>query len=220
MMSQLDHIENRIRWRAKKNALRSTNTGLWEKAPEALKERAGAQLEKPVLYSMVDESTATIVGADGILLVDSGQTRMIPLIDLGGAYCPDVGIATPTDHVSELRLAVRNRGTIKARMEDGPASYLVWKVLQMLLYMREAWFLPEPVEEPKVEEVAEPTSEGEAAESVDAAASESAPSEDSDDAAVAGEVAPVPAEGEAKAEADDSSGADEPKKENSESGAA
>ena len=152
MMSQLDHIENRIRWRAKKMALRTSNTGLWEKAPESLKERAGEALEKPVFFSMADESTATIVGADGTLVVDGGKAKMIPHLDLGGVYCLDVGVAAPSDKASALNLAVRNRGTIKARMENGPANYCVWKVLRMLLDMREAWFLPEPVEEPAAPE--------------------------------------------------------------------
>lgn len=161
MMSQLDHIENRIRWRAKKNAVRTSNTDFWESAPESLKERAGAALEKPVFYSMADESTATIVGADGILLVDGDNTKMIPHIDLGGVFCQDVGIAAPQDKASSLRIAIRQRGTVKAFMEDGPASYCVWKVLRMLLDMREAWFLPEPVEEPPAEESPEACAKGE-----------------------------------------------------------
>lgn len=171
-MSQLDHIENRIRWRATKNALQTSNTGFWEEAPESLKDRAGAALEKPVFYSMADESTATIVGADGILLVDGGKTNMIPHIDLGGVYCQDVGIAAPDDKSSTLRIAVRNRGTVQARMEDGPASYCVWKVLRMLLDMREAWFRPEPVEEPPAAEDAGPGAEGATPEANDNAQAE------------------------------------------------
>lgn len=165
MMSQLDHIENRIRWRATKNAVQTSNTGFWETAPESLKERAGAALEKPVFFSMADDSTATILGADGTLLVDGRETRMIPHIDLGGVFCEEVGIAAPQDKASSLRLAVRNRGTVTARMEEGPANYFVWKALRMLLGMREAWFRPEPVEERPALENPEPSADDATAES-------------------------------------------------------
>ncbi len=143
-MSQLDHIANRIAWRARKNAVWTRNTRLWKFAEDSLKERVGAELEHPVFFSVANEEEGVVFGAEALLALSGGKSQSVPYRDLLGACCPEVGIAAPSDKEFMLSLNVRSRGTVHAKVEGGAAGYGVWRVLQMILKMGGAWFEPEP----------------------------------------------------------------------------
>lgn len=177
-MSQLDHIANRIGWRARKNAVWTKNTRMWKDASDALRERVGEALERPVFFSVADESEGVVFGAEGALVVSGEKHDVIPYKDLAGVRCSEVGIAAPSEKEFELKLNVRSKGTICAKVEGGAAGYGVWRVLQMVLNMDEGWFIPEPPPEPEVEETAESNSDLAGAEAT--AAGEPAASEEAE----------------------------------------
>jgi len=147
-MSQLDHLANRIGWRARKNAVWTKNTRMWKDASQELKERVGESLERPVFFSVADDSEGVVFGADGALVVTGEKDEVIPYKDLAGVRCSEVGIATPADKGFILKLNVRSKGTIRAKVEGGAAGYGVWRVLQMVLNMDQGWFDPEAEPEP------------------------------------------------------------------------
>gem|GEM_PF-6316972 len=141
-MSQLDHIANRIGWRARKNAVWTRNTRMWKDASEELKERVGKALERPVFFSIADESEGMVFGADGAVVVSGDTIEKVPYLDLTGVRCSTVGIEAPSGKEFSLKLNVRTKGTLRAKVEGGAAGYGVWRVLQMVLKMGDAWFAP------------------------------------------------------------------------------
>ncbi len=122
---------------------------MWKDAPEALKARVGEALERPVFFSVADESEGMVFGADGAVVVSGDRTQKVDYRDLAGVRCSEVGIEAPQGKEFALNLNVRSQGTIRVRVEGGAAGYGVWRVLQMVMRMREAWFAPKP--EPEAE---------------------------------------------------------------------
>ena len=146
---------------------------MWKDAPEELKARVGEALERPVFFSVADDSEGIVFGADGAVVVSGERTRKVAYLDLAGVRCSEVGIETPPGKEFGLDLNVRSQGTIRAKVEGGAAGYGVWRVLQMVMNMREAWFAPKPEPEPEPEVGAD----SEAA-SGEAGSSEAAPEEE------------------------------------------
>ena len=144
---------------------------MWKDAPEELKARVGEALERPVFFSVADDSEGIVFGADGAVVVSGERTRKVAYLDLAGVRCSEVGIETPPGKEFGLDLNVRSQGTIRAKVEGGAAGYGVWRVLQMVMNMREAWFAPKPEPEPEV------GADSEAA-SGEAGSSEAAPEEE------------------------------------------
>ncbi len=181
---------------------------MWKDAPEELKTRVGEALVRPVFFSVADDSEGIVFGADGAVVVSGDRTRKVAYPDLAGVRCSEVGIETPQGKEFGLDLNVRSQGTIRAKVEGGAAGYGVWRVLQMVMKMREAWFAPkpEPEPEPEVETVEETVSgEVESSESAWGAeieASEGAPDSVAESAEERSETPEAPSEAQAEQERD------------------